>query len=147
MPARIPTTQPSTVPLAILLTATATLRAASSLRLWRPVSTKLLRMYGIRCASDYSDKLLGGIILTGGGSNMPNIKEAFQNHTHVEKIRIAKFVTPTITSNNKLINAHDGNMNTVLGASRQGRSELCRWRPQLQWRPLRQRSCRTDTRR
>lgn len=65
--------------------------------------------------SDYSDKLLGGIILTGGGSNMPNIKEAFQNHTHVEKIRIAKFVTPTITSNNKLINAHDGSMNTVLG--------------------------------
>lgn len=65
--------------------------------------------------SDYSDKLLGGIILTGGGSNMPNIKEAFQNHTHVEKIRIAKFVTPTITSNNKFINAHDGSMNTVLG--------------------------------
>ena len=65
--------------------------------------------------SDYSDKLLGGIILTGGGSNMPNIKEAFQNHTHVEKIRIAKFVTPTITSNNKLIKAHDGSMNTVLG--------------------------------
>ena len=65
--------------------------------------------------SDYSDKLLGGIILTGGGSNMPNITEAFQNHTHVEKIRIAKFVTPTITSNNKLINAHDGSMNTVLG--------------------------------
>ncbi|GJG34894.1 cell division protein FtsA [Prevotella lacticifex] len=65
--------------------------------------------------SDYSDKLLGGIVLTGGGSNMPNIKEAFRNHTHVEKIRIAKFVTPTITSNNKLINVHDGSMNTVLG--------------------------------
>lgn len=65
--------------------------------------------------SEYADKLLGGIILTGGGSNMKNIKKAFQTHTHIDKIRIAKFVTPTITSSNKLVNAHDGRMNTVLG--------------------------------
>ena len=65
--------------------------------------------------SEYADKLLGGIILTGGGSNMKNIKKAFQTHTHIDKIRIAKFVTPTITSSNKLVNSHDGRMNTVLG--------------------------------
>jgi cell division protein FtsA len=65
--------------------------------------------------SDYYDKLLGGIILTGGGSNMKNIEKAFANHTHVDKIRVAKFVTQTILSNNDLIKAHNGTMNTVLG--------------------------------
>ena len=43
--------------------------------------------------SEYSDKLLGGIILTGGGANMKNIETAFINHTHIEKIRIAKSPT------------------------------------------------------
>ena len=65
--------------------------------------------------SEYYDKLLGGIILTGGGSNMKNIEKAFTNHTHVEKIRIAKFVTQTILSSNEAIKSHNGMMNTVLG--------------------------------
>lgn len=65
--------------------------------------------------SEYSDKLLGGIIITGGGANMKNIEKAFYNHTHVEKIRIAKFVSHTITSNNADINAKNGMMNTILG--------------------------------
>jgi len=70
--------------------------------------------------SDYYDKLLAGIILTGGGSNMKNIEQAFANHTHVDKIRIAKFVTHTINSNNEDIKAHDGKMNTVLGLLAKG---------------------------
>jgi cell division protein FtsA len=70
--------------------------------------------------SEYYDKLLGGIILTGGGSNMKDIQKAFMNHTHVEKIRIAKFVTHTINSNNEDIKAHDGKMNTVLGLLAKG---------------------------
>ena len=65
--------------------------------------------------SEYYDKLLGGIILTGGGSNMKNIEKAFANHTHIDKIRIAKFVTQTIISNNEDIKSHNGMMNTVLG--------------------------------
>ncbi|MBQ8064632.1 MAG: cell division protein FtsA [Prevotella sp.] len=69
---------------------------------------------------EYCDKLLGGIILTGGGSNMKNIEKAFQNYTHIDKIRIAKFVTHTITSNIADINAHDGKMNTVLGLLAKG---------------------------
>ena len=64
---------------------------------------------------EYCDKLLGGIILTGGGANMRDIEKAFQNYTHIDKIRIAKFVTQTITSQIPEINAHDGRMNTVLG--------------------------------
>ena len=69
---------------------------------------------------EYCDKLLGGIILTGGGSNIQNIEKAFQNYTHIDKIRIAKFVTQTITSTIPDINAHDGKMNTVLGLLAKG---------------------------
>jgi len=70
--------------------------------------------------SDYYDKLLGGIILTGGGANMKNIEQAFMNHTHIDKIRIAKFVTHTINSTNEDIKAHDGKMNTLLGLLAKG---------------------------
>ena len=70
--------------------------------------------------NDYYDKLLGGIILTGGGSNMKNIEKAFQNHTHIDKIRIAKFVTQTITSTNEDIKSRNGMMNTVLGLLAKG---------------------------
>jgi cell division protein FtsA len=51
---------------------------------------------------------------------MKNIEKAFANHTHVDKIRIAKFVTQTIVSNHELIKAHDGTMNTVLGLLAKG---------------------------
>jgi len=71
-------------------------------------------------ASDYYDKLLGGIILTGGGSNMKNIDKAFTHVTNIEKIRIAKFVNHTISSNNSEINAKNGTMNTVLGLLAKG---------------------------
>lgn len=71
-------------------------------------------------ASEYDDKLLGGIILTGGGSNLKNIERAFTNHSHIDKIRIAKFVTQTIDSNNPLITEHDGMMNTVLALLAKG---------------------------
>src|SRR5574344_1996888 len=71
-------------------------------------------------SSDYYDKPLGGIILTGGGSKMKDIEMAFVNHTHIEKIRIAKFVTQTINSNNPEINNKDGKMNTILGIVAKG---------------------------
>lgn len=58
--------------------------------------------------------LFGGIILTGGGSNMKNIVKAFTQHTQVNKIRIAKFVNQNITTHSSDINAKDGTMNTVL---------------------------------
>ena len=70
--------------------------------------------------NEFVDKLLGGIIITGGGANMANIEKAFRNVTHVEKIRIAKFVNTTINSNNPAITAHDASMNTVLGLLAKG---------------------------
>ena len=70
--------------------------------------------------NDYYDKLLGGLILTGGGSNMKDVEKAFRNHTHIDKVRIAKFVTQTVTSKLATINAKDGTMNTVLGLLAKG---------------------------
>ena len=70
--------------------------------------------------SEYYDKLLGGIILTGGGSNMKNIEKAFVNHTHVDKIRTAKFVSQTILTNNEEIKSRNGMLNTVLGLLAKG---------------------------
>ena len=70
--------------------------------------------------SEYYDKLLGGLMLTGGGSNMTNIEQAFMNHTHVDKIRTAKFVTHTINATQEDIKAKDGKMNTVLGLLAKG---------------------------
>lgn len=69
---------------------------------------------------EYYDKLLGGIVLTGGGSNMKDIEKAFTNYTHIDKIRTSKFVTQTIVSNLPEINIKDGQMNTVLGLLAKG---------------------------
>jgi len=71
-------------------------------------------------ASDYDNNLLGGIILTGGGSNMKNIEKAFTKICKIDKIRIAKFVTQSITSSNSDVNAKNGTMNTVLGLLAKG---------------------------
>ena len=73
--------------------------------------------------NEYSGKLLGGLILTGGGANMPNIEKAFRtfnNHIQIEKIRIAKFVNTTIHSTDPLITEKDGRLNTVLGLLAKG---------------------------
>lgn len=70
--------------------------------------------------SEYYDKLLGGIIITGGGSNMKNIEKAFTNCTHIEKVRVAKFVNATINSSNEKIKAKNAMYNTVLGLLAKG---------------------------
>ena len=70
--------------------------------------------------NEYYDKLLGGIILTGGGANMKNIEKAFKLQTHIDKIRIAKFVTLSINSNLEAVKAHDCTMNTLLGLLSKG---------------------------
>ncbi|MGG6545530.1 UNVERIFIED_CONTAM: cell division protein FtsA [Prevotella sp. 15_C9] len=69
---------------------------------------------------EFIDKLLGGFILTGGGSNLKNIEQAFRNHTHVSKVRMAKFVAQTITTGDSDINAKNGTMNTILGLLAKG---------------------------
>ena len=71
--------------------------------------------------SEYADKLLGGIVLTGGGSKMNNIERAFREATGMDKVRVAKFVTININSkDSKPELLHDGTMNTVLSILARG---------------------------
>jgi cell division protein FtsA len=82
--------------------------------------TEIIDNVWYQVPSEFADKLLGGIILTGGGSNMKNIEKAFRNITHIDKIRVAKFVNQTITSNQADITAHNATMNTILGLLAKG---------------------------
>ena len=51
---------------------------------------------------------------------MKNIERAFQNHTHIDKIRVAKFPVHTITGGTDDIKSRNGMMNTVLGLLAKG---------------------------
>ncbi len=70
--------------------------------------------------TEYTEKLLGGIIITGGGSKMRNMEQAFRLHTKVDKVRTAKTIIPTINATNPIITAKDGTMCTVLGLLAKG---------------------------
>lgn len=69
--------------------------------------------------AEYGDKLLGGIILTGGGSNLKNIDIAFRTHT-IDKVSIASFVSIAINSGDPVIKRRDGMCNTILGLLAKG---------------------------
>ncbi len=69
----------------------------------------------------YADKLLGGIILTGGGANIPNIDKAFTvNHHHMDKTRIARSVIHTINSSLPELKQQNGTLCTILGLLAKG---------------------------
>lgn len=70
--------------------------------------------------AEYVSKLLGGIILTAGGSNMKNIELAFKKYTHMDKIRKARFVNLAIKSNIADINKHDTTLNTIISLLAKG---------------------------
>ena len=60
--------------------------------------------------SDYSGKLLAGIVITGGGSNMKNIVRAFTKNTKIDKVRVANKVNQVVV---KTSNASNFSMDSV----------------------------------
>ena len=74
--------------------------------------------------SELTDKLLGGIVLTGGGCNMKNIEKLFREvfgMEKVDKVRIAKATTLNINKKDSdVVLAEDGTTNTILGLLAQG---------------------------
>lgn len=66
--------------------------------------------------SNYNGKLLGGLVLTGGGCNMKNIAKAFANSTKIDKVRIAKKVNQMVvkTSGAPSLVLDNGQTNTIL---------------------------------
>ena len=70
---------------------------------------------------EFADKLLGGIVLTGGGSNMKNVEKLFHEVFDVEKVRIAKSTTLNINKKDSdVILSEDGTTNTILGLLAKG---------------------------
>lgn len=52
--------------------------------------------------SDYSGKLLGGLVITGGGANIKNIDKACQQTLKVDKVRVAKKLIPQVIKNSDI---------------------------------------------
>ena len=77
--------------------------------------------------SEYGDKLLAGLILTGGAANMPNMDEAFKQITKIEKIRIAK--GGNITLNGAIEIPKDGTQNTLIGLLAEGKENCLKVDP------------------
>ena len=53
-------------------------------------------------SSDYADKLLGGVVITGGGALMGGMEKACASMLKMEKVRVAKKVIPTLIKNSVL---------------------------------------------
>lgn len=77
--------------------------------------------------SGYSDKLLAGVIVTGGASKLPNFDKAFSNLTHIEKIRTAPIGEVNLIGNIAI--PQDGTHNTLLGLLHAGKENCCKIDP------------------
>ncbi|MCD8183644.1 MAG: cell division protein FtsA [Bacteroides sp.] len=74
--------------------------------------------------SGYEDKLLSGIVLTGGGANLKHLEEAFRKLNKAEKIRTMKFVHNAVHGQSDALNK-DGIQNTLLGLLAAGNENCC----------------------
>ena len=74
--------------------------------------------------SGFDDKLLAGIILTGGAANLKNIEEMLRKRSKVEKIRMAKLPRNTIHAPSNILKK-DGSQNTLFGLLFEGNQNCC----------------------
>lgn len=74
--------------------------------------------------SGFDDKLLAGIVLTGGASALKNLDEVLRKRTKVEKTRIAKSPRNTVHASGDLLKK-DGSQNTIFGLLFEGNQNCC----------------------
>lgn len=74
--------------------------------------------------SGYDDKLLAGIILTGGASNLKNLDEMLRKRSKLEKIRTAKLPRNVVHAPSDMLKK-DGSQNTLLGLLFEGNQNCC----------------------
>ena len=74
--------------------------------------------------SGYEDKLLAGIILTGGGASLKNLDETLRKRSKIEKIRMAKLPRNTVHAPNNILKK-DGSQNTLFGLLFEGNQNCC----------------------
>ncbi len=74
--------------------------------------------------SGYEDKLLAGIIITGGTANLKNLDEVLRKRTKIDKVRIARNIRNTLYADGDLIKK-DGTQNTLFGLLFEGKENCC----------------------
>ena len=74
--------------------------------------------------SGYDDKLLSGIIITGGAANLKNLDTMLRKRSKIEKIRTARSIRNTIQTESDLIKK-DGTQNTLFGLLFEGKENCC----------------------
>ena len=74
--------------------------------------------------SKYGDKLLAGLVVTGGASSLPNLDKALSNITKIDKIRIAKSSEAALNGSIEL--PSNGTYNTLIGLLSAGKENCCR---------------------
>ena len=76
--------------------------------------------------TDFSEQLIGGVVLAGGGANMKNIDKACIKALNVDKVRIAKKVITPIVKNSTLTNLNiESPANTAIISLLLSGSENC----------------------
>lgn len=75
--------------------------------------------------SGYEDKLLSGIVLTGGGANLKNLEKAFNKVCKTEKVKILKGVATDVHGFSEELKK-DGTHNTLLGLLMAGSENCCK---------------------
>ena len=78
---------------------------------------------------NYSDRLLSGIIFTGGAANLKNLETAFQHYFHFDKVKTRQLpATPEYTTNLKL-DPQSATLATLIAMLRRGDQECTSEKP------------------
>lgn len=64
--------------------------------------------------SGYEDKLLAGLVITGGAINLKNLDEMLRKRSKIDKIRVAKLPRNTVHAYGEILKK-DGSQNTLFG--------------------------------
>lgn len=75
--------------------------------------------------SGYDDKLLAGLVITGGTANLKEIDEVLRKRTKIEKIRTARFVRNTVLTDIEAFVKKDSTQNTLFGLLFAGNENCC----------------------
>lgn len=74
--------------------------------------------------SGYDDKLLAGLVITGGAANLKDLDEVLRKRSKIEKVRNARFVRCTIQTDEDMVKK-DGTQNTLFGLLIAGNENCC----------------------
>jgi cell division protein FtsA len=79
--------------------------------------------------SGYQDRLNAGYVLTGGGSNIKRLADAFNQKLKIDKLRIASYVLNEVKATKSELLIHNGVLNTTFGLLAAGQENCCEVEP------------------